>query len=42
VLEGTSPDLVRAVLVASDVRKIGTRAAHDAVVEKAAETAIGP
>jgi hypothetical protein len=42
VLEGPAPDVVRAVLVASDVREVGTRAAHDAVVERATRAAVAP
>ena len=40
VLEGDEPDLVRAVLVASDVREVGTRDAHDRTVDRATEAAV--
>jgi hypothetical protein len=39
VLAAESSGLVPAVLVASDIREIGTREAHDAVVERAAAAA---
>ena len=42
VLEGPSTDLVRAVLVASDVREVGTRDGHEAVVERATAAAVAP
>jgi hypothetical protein len=42
VLEGGEPDVVRAVLVASDVREIGTREAHDELVARACEAAVAP
>ena len=41
LLDGPKPGLVRAVLVASDIREIGTRAAHEAAVDRAAAAAAG-
>lgn len=41
VLDANEPDTVRAVLVASDVREIGTRDAHDERVDAAAAAAVG-
>jgi hypothetical protein len=41
VLEGPAPDVVRAALVASDIRQIGTRAAHEAVVTRATQAVAG-
>jgi ribosomal protein L15 len=40
VLEDREPDLVRAVLVASNVREVGTREAHEAVVQSATDAAV--
>ena len=40
VLESRAEDTVHAVLVASDVREIGTKEAHDAVVQEAAELVV--
>jgi hypothetical protein len=41
VFDDAAPDTVRAVLVANDVREIETRQAHEAVVRRAAATALG-
>jgi hypothetical protein len=35
VLDAVEPDRVRAALIASDIREIGTRAAHEAIVTRA-------
>jgi hypothetical protein len=40
VIEDREPDLVRAILVASDVREVGTREAHEAVVQAATEATV--
>jgi hypothetical protein len=42
VFDGAEPDVVRAVLIASDVREIETRAAHEEVVKRAAIAALQP
>lgn len=41
VLAGPGPDLVQAALVASDIREIGTREAHEAVVTRASQAVVG-
>ena len=40
VLEDRDPGLVRAVLVASNVREVGTREAHESVVRSATDAAV--
>jgi hypothetical protein len=42
VLDGPEPEIVRAVLVASDIRQVGTKAAHESVVERATHAAVAP
>ena len=42
VFDDDTPDMVRAVLIASDIREVETKRAHEAVVREAAASALEP